>query len=153
MYPTVLALHSWLRWVVLIVGLVALVRGVAGWAAGRPWSRGDNAVSAAFVGVLDLQLLIGLLLYAWLSPITWTAFSDMGGAMRNSMLRFWAVEHLFGMLIAIAVAHVGRARLRRAPVDARRHRTVAVSVGIALLIMLVTIPWPGMPYARPMLRW
>ncbi len=153
MYPAVLALHSWLRWVVLIAGLIALVRGLSGWASGRPWSRADNGVGAAFVGALDLQLLLGLLLYAWLSPVTWSAFSDMGGAMRNSMLRFWAVEHLFGMLIAIAVAHVGRARLRRAPVDARRHRIVTISVGIALLIMLATIPWPGMPYARPLLRW
>lgn len=153
MYPLVLSLHSWLRWVVLVIGLIALVRAIAGWLGGRPWTSGDNRAGAAFVGTLDLQLLLGLLLYAWLSPITWTALSDIGAAMRTPALRFWAVEHAFGMLVAVAAAHIGRTRLRRAASDARRHRIAALSIGFALLVIAITIPWPGMPYARPLLRW
>lgn len=153
MYPLVLSLHSWLRWVVLIVGLIALARAIAGWAGTRPWTTGDDSIGAAFVGTLDLQMLLGLLLYAWLSPITWTAWSDLGLAMRTPTLRFWVVEHAFGMLVAIAVAHIGRTRLRRAESDARRHRTAALSIGIALLVIAITIPWPGTAYARPLFRW
>ena len=153
MYPLVLSLHSWLRWVVILAGLIALVRAIAGWSGSRAWTAGDNRLGAVFVGTLDLQLRLGLLLYVWLSPITWTAFSNMGEAMRTPALRFWAVEHLFGMLVAIAVAHVGRARLRRASTDARRHRITALSIGFALLVIAITIPWPFMPYARPLLRW
>lgn len=152
MYPTVLALHSWLRWFVLLAGLIALVRAVSGWASGRAWTGADHRAGAVFVGLLDLQLVLGLLLYAWLSPITWTALTDMAAAMRNPMLRYWAVEHVFGMLLALAVVHVGRARLRRAP-DGRRHRIAALSIGVGLLVILASIPWPGMASARPLLRW
>jgi hypothetical protein len=153
MYPLVLSLHSWLRWVVILAGLIALMRAIAGWTGERSWTAGDNRVGAIFVGTLDLQLLLGLLLYLWLSPITWTALADLGGAMRTPALRFWAVEHVFGMLVAIAVAHVGRVRVRRAASDTRRHRITALSVGFALLVIAITIPWPFMPYARPLLRW
>ena len=67
-------------------------------------------------------------------------------------MRFWAVEHVFGMLVGIALAHVGvaRARLRRRP---PKHRIVAIFFGLALLAILVSIPWPGTPNARPLIRW
>lgn len=153
MYAGVLLLHSWLRWAVLLAALVVLVRSLSGWATGRGWSRGDDGAGSAFVGILDVQMLLGLLLYGWLSPITWAAFADLGGAMRQPMLRFWAVEHVFGMVAAIVVAHVGRTRLRHATTDRQRHRITAISVGIAVLLVLATIPWPFMPYARPLFRW
>lgn len=149
MYPVVLSLHSWLRWVVLLTGLVVVIRAFGR----RPWTSIDDRVGAAFVGVLDLQLVLGLLLYAWLSPITSAAFADMGAAMKVSAMRFWLVEHVFGMVVAIALAHVGRARIRRAPDAARRHHLALVFFGLALLVILITIPWPGLPYARPLLRW
>lgn len=153
MYPVVLSLHSWLRWVVLLAGLVALIRAVSGSSGRRPWTAGDDRVGAAFVGALDLQLVLGLLLYAWLSPITSAAFADMGAAMKVSAMRFWLVEHLFGMVVAVALAHVGRTRIRRAIDAPRRHRLAAIFFGLALLVIVITIPWPGLPYARPLLRW
>lgn len=153
MYPVVLALHSWLRWVVLILGIIALVRAVAGWAGGRAWTRTDDRVSAGFVGGLDLQMLIGVLLYAWLSPLTRTAMSDFAGAMRNASLRFWAVEHVALMLVALVLAHIGRARLRKAATPRRRHQLAAVFFGIALLLIVMAVPWPWTEHARPWLRW
>ena len=101
----------------------------------------------------DLRVpAIGLLLYVWLSPITQAAFADFGGAMRNAGLRFWAVEHVAGMVIAIALVHVGRAKIRKATTDRRRHSLAAIFYGIALIIMLASIPWPGMPAGRPLFR-
>lgn len=151
MYFAALALHSWLRWAVLILGLVAVFRAVGG-RGGRPWSRGDDSIGRWFVLSLDVQLLIGLLLYAYLSPITQVAFADFGGAMRTAGLRFWAVEHLIGMILAIALAHIGRVRIRRASGDARRHMLAAIFYGLTLIILLASIPWPGMAAGRPLLR-
>jgi hypothetical protein len=42
---------------------------------------------------------------------------DSAGAMKDSVLRFYAVEHLAGMLLAVVVAQVGYSISKRAPTD------------------------------------
>src|SRR5688572_25916466 len=120
LYSLSLFLHSWLRWAIVIIGIIAVVRALGG-RSGRPWTHTDTNVGKWFSIALDIQFVIGILLYVWLSPITQAAFADFGEAMRNSGLRFWAVEHIAGMVIATAVAHVGRAKIRKAGNDGRRH--------------------------------
>ena len=151
MYSLILLLHSWLRWAVLLAGFVVVARALA--RGGRPWTPTDERAGSWFVITLDLQFLLGALLYFALSPITRQAFDDFGAAMRTSGIRFWAVEHLFGMVIAIALAHVGKSRIRKAATDARRHRLALIFFGLALLAVLVSIPWPAMPNGRPLFRW
>lgn len=152
MYLLALALHSLLRWAVVAAGLIAVGRAVTGARSRRDWTPADETAGRWFVIGLDLQLLLGLGLYLGLSPLTAIAFQDFGAAMANTVLRFWAVEHVFGMVAAVALAHVGRVRLRRAADAARRHRAAAIFFGLALLAVGVTIPWPGMPAARPLFR-
>jgi hypothetical protein len=151
MYSAILLLHSWLRWAVLVLGLLAFLRGLL--RAGRPWTPTDNKTGQWFAATLDVQFLLGAILYFVLSPFTRTALQDFGAAMGESALRFWAVEHVFGMLIGITLAHIGRGRIRKAPNDARRHRLAAIFFGLALLAIIASLPWPGLPNARPLLRW
>ncbi|MGH9258200.1 MAG: hypothetical protein ACRD3C_26865 [Vicinamibacterales bacterium] len=146
-----LVLHSLLRWAVLAAGCVAFARALGGMRAHRDWTSADNRAGQWFVAALDLQLLVGLALYAMLSPMTSVAFQDFGAAMGNSILRFWAVEHLAGMVVGIALAHVGRVRVRRTADAARRHKLAAIFFGLALVAIMATIPWPGTPAGRPLL--
>ena len=152
MYSAILVIHSWLRWVVLIAGLIAIVRGFSGWSGVKSWRPSDDRAGFWFITTLDIQLLLGLWLYFFLSPFTTQALSDFGSAMRSPGMRFWAVEHVFGMVVGIALAHIGRARVRK--VDSyRKHRTAAIFFGLALLAVLASIPWPGMPAGRELFRW
>lgn len=151
MYTAVLIVHSWLRWAVLLAGLIAVFRAAT--RANRPWTPADANAARLFVATLDIQFVIGALLYFVLSPLTSLALEDFGNAMRTAGLRFWAVEHVFGVLVALALAHVGHARLKRAPNDARRHRLALIFFGLALLAIVVAIPWPGLPNERPLFRW
>jgi len=151
LYSAALFAHSWLRWLVIIAGVIALVRALLGATRKSPWTPADDRAGFWFLMAIDLQLTLGLVLY-FLSPVTSQALQDFGGAMKDSALRFWAVEHSFGMLIGIALAHVGRARARKADV-LRRHRVAAIFFGLALLAILFSIPWPGSIFGRPLLRW
>ena len=151
MYELALALHSLIRWVVLAAGLAAVGRALMGARRRGPWTNADEKAGFWFVAATDLQFVLGLVLYVAVSPITRLAFQDFGAAMSNSVLRFWAVEHAFGMLIAVALVHIGRARTRKAP-ESKRHRLAAIFFGVALVTMFLTIPWPGMPAARPLFR-
>ena len=102
--------------------------------------------------VLDIQLLAGLVLYLWASPFTTEAFHDMAGTMRNGPLRFFVVEHPVGMVVSIALAHIGRARLKKVVDSAARHRTALIFFGLSLLVMLLSIPWPALSAGRPLFR-
>ncbi len=152
MYTPLLFVHSWLRWAVLIVGVLAVARALTGVLTRRPFTPIDSTTARQFVIALDLQLLLGLVLHLWASPFTTEAFGDLGATMRNAPLRFFVVEHPFGMLIAVALVHIGAAKLKKRTESAARHKTALVFFGLALLITLLSIPWPGLPAGRPLFR-
>lgn len=141
MYDIVLFLHSWIRWFILILGLVVLVKAYSGWFGNKPYLKGDHGMSAGFMGLLHLNLLLGLLLYFFLSPYVQSAFNNFGAAMKEAGLRYWAVEHILVMIIAVVVAQVGRIRAKRATTDLAKHKTIAIWYTIAIVLMLSRIPW------------
>ena len=153
MYAAVLLIHSWLRWAVILVALFAIVRAVTGASSRRAWSPADDRAGLLFTIMVDVQLLLGLLLYFALSPITQAALRDFGGAMAVSATRYWAVEHVFGMVVGVLLAHRGRARAKSIADPARRHKVAAIFFVLALVAILASIPWPGTPNARPLLRY
>ena len=153
MYPATLLVHSWLRWLVILLALAAIARALAGAARHRPWTPADARAGRLFVIALDVQILIGLLLYFALSPITRAALTDLGRAMEVSAMRYWAVEHVFGMLVAVVLAHRGVSRVRTITDHGRKHRAAAIFFTLALVAILASIPWPGTPNARPLFRW
>ena len=152
MYSAFLGIHSYLRWVVVIAGVIVLVRAITGITSRREWGSGDATPLRVFSIALDIQFLIGLLLYVWLSPFIRDAWADMGATMRNAPLRFFAVEHLTGMIIGIALAHVGKSKIGKAADAAQKHKLAAVFIGLAMVVILLSIPWPGTPGGRPLLR-
>jgi hypothetical protein len=151
MFVTMVVLHSLLRWVVIAFGLLAVWRAISGVSGRRPWTSLDDRAGRLFVMAVDTQVLVGLILYGILSPITRTALADMGAAMKDATLRFYAVEHLAIMLGAVALVHIGRSRTRKAGTDAARQRTAAIFFTLALLLILVGTPWPFRAIGRPLL--
>lgn len=151
MYSFVLSAHSWIRWAVILAGTFAILRGITGWQNRRPWTAGDARAGLLFTIALDVQVVLGLLLYFVYSPYTALAMDDFGNAMRSSDLRFWAVEHWFGAIVGLALMHVGSARVKKAADPLRRHRTAAIFYSLALIAILAAIPWPGTPHARPLI--
>ena len=152
MYTTVLTIHSWLRWAVLAAAVLAVLRAIIGVVQKRSWTRADDRAGFWFINLMDVQMLLGLTMYFFLSPITKAALRDFGAAMSSAGLRFWGVEHAFGMVVAIAIAHAGRTRTKKVRDDPTRHKAAAICFGLALLAMLISIPWPGTPNGRPLIR-
>jgi Na+/H+-dicarboxylate symporter len=95
---------------------------------------------------LDIELLLGLILYFVLSPITKIVFSDFGTAMANSELRFFILEHILMMILAVIFAHVGVASAKRAEEPLIRHRRTAIWFSLSSIAILL-----GMPWFRPLL--
>jgi hypothetical protein len=151
-YVIALFTHSYLRWLVLTSALWLLARSGHGWARKRSWSRLDERSHQLLVALVDLQVTLGLCLYLFLSPYSRAIFGDSDAAMHNPVLRFFGMEHALGMSLGIVLIHLGRDHSQRAASSTSRQRRVCASTLGFLLIVGVSIPWPFLPYGRPLLR-
>ncbi len=151
MYTTILTVHSWLRWLALVAGVAATLAALSD--NTRPPAKGSaDRWGLILMIALDIQLLLGLLLYFVVSPNMAEIRAHFGVAMKDPALRFWAVEHVTMMVGAVIAAHVGHVLGRKATSADSKKMTLFVCFGIATVLMLLGIPWPGMRAGRPLFR-
>jgi hypothetical protein len=146
MYATALFIHSWIRWIALVASVGTVLAAI----------RRQDATTERWAMVammtLDIQMLIGLILYLGLSPNMSEILAHFGDSMKDPTARFWAVEHITAMFGAIILAHVGRVLARKArSADAKRLRLL-VCFSVATVLMIAGMPWPGRPGGRPLFR-
>jgi len=151
LYTVVLFLHSWIRWIALVAGVGATYFALTDRSTTLAEGRIDRW-GLAFMTSLDVQMLLGLLLYLVLSPFTAEAMRDFGAAMKSPGLRFFAVEHLTMMMAAVILAHVGRVLGRKARSPEQKRFRMMICFGLASVAMILAIPWPGMAAGRPLFR-
>ena len=123
------------------MGIYLIILGFLGIKSGKIFTKGLNTQSAIFTGLFHLQIVIGLVMYFVSSPIMKTAFADFGAAMKDSAVRFWAVEHIFVMIIAAVLVQIGRIKIKKASEDRSKFKAMAIFFLIALILVLSRIPW------------
>lgn len=146
-FGLVLGVHSIMRWLVIGLGLGAATRAWLGKAAGRAWTAADTRIGRLFAACLDLQVLIGLVLYGVFSPTVAAGMTNMAIATRSNAYRFWLFEHPVMMIVALALAHVGLSKARRAE-SALAHRHAALYFTLAIVLVLAATPWPFLTFGR-----
>lgn len=125
-------IHSIWRWVVLLVAVGALAFAVMSAMGSRPWDAISDRLSLFFTLAMDIQFLIGAVL--WIGQSRWSGANP-----------FISYFHPIAMIAAIALAHVGRVRADRATTDRDKGRQAALFFGLSLVVVLLTIPvaaWP-----------
>lgn len=145
-YPIVLTIHGLWRWVVLLAALTAVAVAVAGLVRRSAFYPAGRRAGIFYVAALDTQLFMGLWLYS-LSPLVRSAWVNLPAAMKTHDLRFFSVEHVTAMLLAIVLVHVGALRGRRAPTDRAKYLHLVCWNAASLAVILAGIPW-----WRPFLR-
>lgn len=141
LYNALMHTHSIGRWIVLLLLIFAILNSLI--AGNRPYIRTDNRLGLLLTIAADLMLLIGI--YLWfVGPWGYKQIeaSGMGAVMKDPASRFFVVEHLAGMLIAIILIHIGKAQGKKAIGDRAKHRRTMIFYLVALLIILASIPWP-----------
>jgi hypothetical protein len=141
LYTAMLHLHSFGRWIVLLLLVIAIFRSLS--AGNDNFTRRDQRIGLLLTIFADIMLLVGLYLY-FAGPWGYQQIQNNGmdGAMKNPVSRFFAMEHLIGMLIAIVLMHIGKAQGKKDLPHRTKHRRTATFYIIALLAILVSIPWP-----------
>jgi uncharacterized membrane protein (DUF485 family) len=140
LYTILQHVHSGLRWVVLLLLLWTIWGAFQGRQKGAAFADADRKRGLFAMISAHVQLLLGLLLY-FISP--YVKFE--GGIMKDSLLRFYTVEHISMMLIAIVLITLGYSRANKKADDRAKFQTQLVFFLIALLVILAAIPWPFRP--------
>ena len=143
MQTGILHLHNIFRWVILIFAVIVIVQSMSGMGSNKNFTKGHKRNALLLMISMDIQLLLGLFLYfagAWgLKNIQNQGF---GNVMKDSVSRFWAVEHLLGMLIALILIHIGYSATKKMIPDVAKFKKLFWCTLIALIAILISIPWP-----------
>ena len=141
MYNALQHAHSGLRWVVLILLLAAVVVAIRRFTARETYTNGNRKLYLFALIATHLQITGGLLLY--LLPTTAGGSPKVNFALAmDDFYRFYTVEHITTMLIAVTLVTIGHSRQKRAADATAKHRTTAIFYGLALVLILLAIPWP-----------
>lgn len=138
MYNALLHTHSGLRWVALLLLVYAIINAAGRQNSGQ-YLKKDKMVNLMAMIFLHIQLLIGLGLY-FMNDHAKISYGE--GWMGNSMLRFYGLEHVVAMLLAILIITYGRKKAEKLKNTRDKHRKIMINYMIGLIIILLSIPWP-----------
>ena len=140
MYQTILNLHSYWAYIVLLILIIATFNAIIKSAGGKEYSAKDFRVSLFTLIVSHIQLLIGIVLY-FVSE-RFSLWSELGGeVMGNSLARLYLVEHPLVNIIAVALITIGYSKHKKKLTSKAKLKTIAIFYTIALVLFLSRIPW------------
>ncbi|MCH2021730.1 MAG: cytochrome B [Saprospiraceae bacterium] len=130
--------HSGLRWVVLALLLFAIFNAFNGWRQKKSYTSKDKKIHLFTMIFVHIQVLIGLLSYY----LNWGAKVNFKSGMGDPLMRFFTVEHLTIMLLALVVITFGFSRSKKIIETPRRFRFIFITYLVGLALILAGIPWP-----------
>ena len=133
-YSFFLHLHSGFRYLVLLLLLLAIIRAWADWLGKKAYSEGNRKLNLFAMISVHTMLLIGIILY-FLSPLV--QFNSQ--TMKQFDTRYWTMEHLVGMIIAIIIITLGHSKSKKAALPEAKHKAIAIYYTLALVIIIVMI--------------
>jgi hypothetical protein len=126
--------HSGLRWLVLGLLIYAIYNAATNKTS---YEKRDKMINLFAMISLHIQLLLGLILYYTSGNVSFES-----GWMKNAVTRFYGMEHLLGMLLAIIVVTVGRKMAEKQEEPEQKNKKILVWYTIGLVLILASIPWP-----------
>ncbi len=152
MFPVVLAFHSFIRWLLLILLGFAVWKGYIGWKKQSTFSRFNHTLSLVTASAAIIQFIIGAWLY-FKSPLVGFFLENFTEAVHMRDNRFFGMEHSFVMTLAIIIIVAGVLKAGKKTDSAEKFRIIAIWFGIGLLLILSSIPWSFSPFtSRPNFR-
>ena len=147
MYNDLLHTHSLLRYFILIALVVVIVKAVIGLINKQPYGKWDNKLGLYLFIFTHMQLLVGLIIYLLnLFNYSERKLVDFGpDTMSNPGVRYWTVEHIFAMLVAVVLITLARTTSKRMPTDEAKHKRMAIFNLVALVVIIAMIWHSGRP--------
>lgn len=130
-YGILRSAHSGWRYVVLALLVIAVVQALAGWFGNKNYTEGNRKLNVFTLISAHIQFLLGIVLYV-ISPLT-------KGPASDATFRYWKMEHIAIMILAVILITVGNAKSKKIADAAAKHKTIAIFFGIALIVVVGSI--------------
>ncbi len=128
--------HSGLRWLALALLLFAIVNAILKLKSGK-YEKGDKMLNLFAMVMLHIQITLGTIVSFVTGKISYAE-----GWMKNPQYRFFGLEHILLMVIAVVLVTIGRKKAEKALDPAKKHKTILIWYTIVLIIIFAAIPWP-----------
>lgn len=152
MFAPLLAIHSLLRWVIVIILLYAIVLAFRGWILNKPYNYINTWIHTSTAILVSIQLMIGLWLY-FNSPIVSSFLNNFSVAISQRQLRFFGMEHSLMMLLGVGSTLMGTFLAHKEKNSRLKFKLIAIWYSIAFIAIFPSIPWAFSPFtARPYFR-
>lgn len=145
-----LHLHNLLRWIILVLLLVSIYKSFSGWKGQKAFAAGDKKIWLMTMIASHITLLLGL--YQWLLGrygIFSFVMPEGVSMMKDPYLRFFQVEHPVSMILAIVLITLGHGMAKKKVTDEEKYKKAFRYFILALLLILVAVPWPFREIGRP----
>ncbi len=129
--------HSGWRWIVLVLLVAAIVKMHMGWKGKKSFTTGDKKLALFAMIAFHIQFLLGWILYFLSDKVKFVE-----GWMKVDSLRFYGMEHVLMMTVAMVLITMGYSKSKKKNTDAEKFKVIAVFYTIAFALVLVSIPWP-----------
>lgn len=141
MYETILTLHSYLAYIVLIILFLAVSNAILGLVGNKMFTPQKDFRLSLFTLILaHIQLLVGLILF-FVSPNGLKAIQALGMGGLDTASRLLAVEHPFINILAVVLITIGWSRHKKFMEGNKKFKSIAIFYGLGLLFLLSRVPW------------
>ncbi len=131
MYTGLLHLHNTLRWVILIALILSIY---------KLFTQKD-AIKTSKILLISAHASLVVGLYQYITGplgVKLIQSAGMGATMKGAASRFWAVEHIFSMILAIVLITIGHVKYKKT----LKPGPTRILYVVALILILLAIPWP-----------
>ena len=145
-----LHLHNLLRWVILVLLIFSIVKSYTGSKSNRTFSSSDKKTWLFTMIASHITLLLGL--YQWtLGRFGLFTFVKPEGVsmMKDPTLRFFQMEHPVMMILSVVFITLGYGMAKKDVSDDLKYKKAFRYFTIALILILVAVPWPFRQIGRP----
>lgn len=151
MFEVTLFLHSWLRWVVVVIAFMLMIKLTNSWLKKETWKGSEFSYLNGFLQIYNTQIAVGLALYFGLSPIPKAVIGDLD-LIKNPYFFFFSLRHPISMILGVGIFQIGVALAKKRAAE-KRYRILAITMILVLMVILSAIPWPNLDYGRNLFRW
>lgn len=130
-YEILRSAHSGWRYLVFILLVIAVIQALAGWLGKKSYTDSNRKLNVFTLISAHIQLVLGIILY-FMSPLVKLPASEAIG-------RYWKMEHISIMILAIVLITVGNARSKKVTEGIAKHKNIAIFFGLALVIIIAAI--------------
>lgn len=133
--------HSGWAYITLIILIFAVFNAIKGLTSNKEFEDKDLRISLFTLIVAHIQLILGFIAYFASAQFAFLKEHGMRASMNDAGVRLFVVEHPLMMILAIVLITIGFSKHKKKTDDKSKFKTIAIFYGIALLFILIKIPW------------